>query len=274
SAMLTHYLLIAARNLERHRLSTIVAVSGLALGLACFIGARLFTSYVDRAESHFPNAERIFDVYQASSWQALGLELPFHASVTPLIAERLRIDYPQLDAIARSSTQPRAIVTIDGRQSFERVQYIDPEFLEIFTLTFTAGSPRGLESSARSVILTEPAALSLFGTADVVGRSMHIEPAGDVEIAAVISTIPDPSHLAGTFSAEATGIFVVTQIDEDLTGQPLFVPEAPGAPPREILDSMAWLGFGGSMVDTYLLLPEDGSLTAADLNKAFPDIVA
>ena len=51
--MLTHYLLIAVRNVERHRFTTIVAVAGLALGLACFIGARLFVSHIDGAERHF-----------------------------------------------------------------------------------------------------------------------------------------------------------------------------------------------------------------------------
>ena len=126
--MLTHYLLIAARNLERHRFTTIVAVAGLALGLACFIGARLFVSYVDGAERHFPNAERIYVVYQTSSWDPIGLEVPLGASVTPLIAEPLRIDYPQIEAVARSRTQARSSVTVDGRLSLERVQYVDPEF--------------------------------------------------------------------------------------------------------------------------------------------------
>src|SRR5690606_14215841 len=92
--MLTHYLLIAVRNVERHRFTTIVAVAGLALGLACFIGARLFVSHIDGAERHFPNAERIYVVHQTSSWAPIGLEVPFGSSVTPLIAARLRSDYP------------------------------------------------------------------------------------------------------------------------------------------------------------------------------------
>jgi len=271
--MLTHYLLIAVRNVERHRFTTLVAVAGLALGLACFIGARLFVSHIDGAERHFPNAERIYVVHQTSSWAPIGLEVPFGSSVTPLIAERLRSDYPQIEAIARSRAQPRTSVTVDGQRSLQRIQFVDPAFFEIFTPTYTAGSSRDFASAARTAILTEPVAVSLFGTSDVVGRSLHIDPAGDVEIGAVIAPFPHPSHLAGTFGDDGAGIFVVTHIDEDLTGRPVFGSEAPTAPPRETIDAMMWLGFGGT-VTTYLLLPEDGSLTAAELNAAFPDLVA
>src|SRR5690606_31971846 len=52
--MLAHYLLIAARNLGRHRVNALVSVIGVALGLACFVGARLFASFVDGADRHFP----------------------------------------------------------------------------------------------------------------------------------------------------------------------------------------------------------------------------
>jgi len=210
--MLAHYLLVATRQIGRHRFGTLVAVAGLALGLACFIGARLFALYIGSAERQFPGVERIHVLYQTSSLPALGLALPFDAIGTPLIAELLRVEYPEIDAIARSRHEPRAIVEVDGRRRFERVTYVEPDFLTIFTLDFVQKSAR-LEELARSVIVTEQAALSLFGTTDVVGRPLRIEPAGDIEIAAVIAPIPEPSHLAGTFGT-AHGIFVVTRVRE------------------------------------------------------------
>jgi putative ABC transport system permease protein len=270
--MLTHYLLVAARNLGRHRFGTLVSVAGLA----CFIGARMFAAYVDRADGHFPNAERIFAVYQSSTWAGLGLDVPMDGTaVTPLIAERLRIEYPELEAVARSRIEPRAVVTADGQRRFERVRYVDPPFLRIFPLTFVHGAAGDVESLARGVILTERAAVSLFGTIDVSGRSLGIEPLGDVAIAGVVEPIADPSHLAGTFDGDGgIGIFVVTRVEQDVAGAPLFADAAPeNTPPPAVQTTFEWLGFGGT-VQTYLLLPEDRSLTAAELNAAFSDIVA
>src|SRR5690606_13079091 len=245
--MLAHYLLIAARNLGRHRVNTLVSVIGLALGLACFVGARLFASFVDGADRHFPSSDRIFAVYQTSTWEGLGLDVPFGPGVTPLIAERLRIEYPEISAIARTRAEPRAVVWVDGERRIEHVHYVEPAFLDIFALAFTHGSPAALDAYARGALVTERTAMSLFGTTDVLGRSIRIDPVGPVEIAGVIAPIRDPSHLAGTFDdSERVGLFLVTRIEEDLLPSPPFA----GAP------------------------PEDGSAPAETLNAACPEIVA
>ena len=267
--MLAHYLLIAARNLGRHRVNTLVSVIGLALGLACFVGARLFASFVDGADRHFPSSDRIFAVYQTSTWEGLGLDVPFGPGVTPLIAERLRIEYPEISAIARTRGEPRAVVWVDGERRIEHVHYVEPAFLDIFALAFTHGSPAALDAYARGALVTERTAMSLFGTTDVLGRSIRIDPVGPVEIAGVIAPIRDPSHLAGTFDdSERVGLFLVTRIEEDLLPSPPFA----GAPP-DLQRTFEWLGLFAA-VETYLLLPEDGSVTAETLNAAFPEIVA
>jgi putative ABC transport system permease protein len=258
--MLAHYLTIGWRGLARNRFHTIVSIASLALGLVSFVGAWVFVAHVENAERGFANSEHIFVMFQRTSVRAMDLALPSMSDTSPLLADTLRIDFPEIEAIARTRVESETVVSVGDQHSYRRVWYAEPGFLSIFRLPFVAGGAAAT-SDARHAFLTREAAATLFGSADPLGQIVRLNEQ-DIRVAGVIAPIPVPSHLDRTVGGRGFEILVVTNVAEDIEGS--------SALPNEALK---WLGFGGS-VGTYLLLPADGRLTAADLNARLPDFVA
>ena len=253
--MLTHYLLVAWRSFARAPFHTAISVAGLALGLACFVGASTFAAYVESADRQHPNAERIFVMFQRTAIGSMGLSLPFMPDTSMLLAERLDEEFPELMDVGRSRDLPNASVTVGSNVSFRNLWIVDAGFMRIFELPLVAGND-GTAVSAQ-LLLTQETALALFGRTDVVGESVTVSQIGDVEIAGVLAPLPDPSHLKDTpFNDGLEGIVVT-----------------PRYHPRwetEVDDPWRWLG--GST--TYVLLPPDGTLNAQSINARMKDFVA
>lgn len=257
--MLRHYLTIGWRGLLRDRFHTIVSVAGLALGLVSFVGAYAFADYVSSGDRKFPHSERILAVFQRTSVEAMDLALPMMSNTSTLLAEALRIDFPELEAIARSR-QSETVVTIGSDRSYRRARYAEPDFLRIFELPFVAGDAAALTHS-RDAVLTVKAAAALFGGTDVIGKIIRVD-GNDVPVSAVIGAIPPPSHLGRSIGDEGFEVLIVTRVPEDIEG-----PADPQQP-----DAFKWLGFGRG-VATYVLLPADGRLTADAINARLPGLV-
>ena len=254
--MPTHYLKTAWRSFLARKLHSLVNVLGLALGFTCFMGAHVFVQYVENADQHFPNADRIHVVFQGSRIEALGLDLPVMERSSPRLEEQLRIDLPELEATARLTATRELVIATDTDRSFRRVRYAQPSFLDIFELNFRYGSRDTVAGQARSAILTEQAALAMFGIADAVGQSIQMPDGQPIEIGGVISAIQEPSHLGVSVLSEVFEVLVVSAIPEDTDGS-VSTLDGPGT-------ATAWLD---PNVYTYVLLPRDGLPTIEELNE-------
>jgi putative ABC transport system permease protein len=266
--VLTHSLTLAARGLAKHKLDAAAGIVGLALGLACFLGAYVFTDYVASADRGFPHAERIYAMYESIDVQAMSLTVPLSPGAPYLLADALRADFPELEAVARSRTEKRAVVTVGADSTFRKLRYVEPEFLDIFELPFIAGSARDALARSRSAVLTQATAAALFGGtgADAVGRSIHLNGIGDVEVAGVVAALPEPSLFGRSIGTEdPVELFVVTHVAEDFEG------EGGQGLPNDAPEALQW--FFGPGGDTYVLFPEHG-LTAAQLNARMPAFAA
>src|SRR5262245_38128906 len=165
--MLKHYVTIGWRGLLRDRFHTIVSVLGLALGFMSFVGAYSFATYVASGDRRFPNSERILAIFQRTCVESMDLSLPMWSMTSPLLAEALRSECPDLEAIARSRQNNDAIVTVGSERSYRHVRYAEPDFLRIFALPFVSGDAAAL-THARDAVLTVKAAMALFGGTDVL----------------------------------------------------------------------------------------------------------
>ena len=252
--MLFHFLETARRSFLARKLHTAVNVLGLALGFTCFIGAYVFVHYVENADQHFPNADRIHVVFQASYIESLALNLPAMERSSSLVEERLRIDLPDLEAVARATPTDEVVVSNGENRSFRRVQYAQPSFLDIFGFDFLYGAKVSTTEHVRSAILTEQVALEMFGRADVAGELIELPDGQSIEIAGVISAIQNPSHLGDAIFSEGFEILVVSVVPEDT-----------GGPEQTFFGEQGqWLF---PSIVTYVLLPADRRVTIEEFNQ-------
>lgn len=253
--MLKHDFTIALRRLLQQRFHTAIGAAVLALGLVCFLAANLFVTYVSNFDRHFANADRIYVVAERMSASAFNLRPIFDSGTDAPIADHLRLDVPELAAVARTRVAAK-LVSVGERRLSLMVGYAEPELTDIFDLTPLAGDIRGALETPRSMIVTQLAAERLFGTADVAGRTVRFvaETPIDVTVRAVVAELPSQSHfnMRGLLNLGFEA-FVSWDVQEMLE------------------PAMSW---GGNAVKTYALLPADGSLTARELERRLARIAA
>jgi putative ABC transport system permease protein len=254
--VLLHDLTVALRRIARQRIYSALSVLALACGLVCFIATYLLVSHVRGYDRHFANADRTYVVAQRSRTESSSLDTPFDVNSALHLAEQLRLDVPELAAVARRH-QTFLPVALDGPPMLRAVSYVEAPFFDIFDFATLAGDVHGA-AQPRSAVLTRRTAQQMFGDDAAVGRTITLNGRQqvDVTVAAVIEDVPAASHLARG-SLFASGFELLLSWD---------VYELIGKTP--VQDN--WVQ---RSVYTYALLPENGSFTVAQLDDRFPGMV-
>ncbi len=213
----------------------------LAVGLWAFVAAYAFVAFLHSFEAGFAKSERIYTVYQALSFPN-GFALPMAPMTSAALAENIAVEFPELEAVVRVNNT-NAVTSVDGKESFRSVYGADAKFLDVFDLPFIAGDPKTALAPGSAVIAAD-AARELFGTTDVLGRTLTVRNL-DLAIAGVVGTIPGTSQFADSFLWDGFELLVTWQDFERI--EPL---------PAGVVNPWTWLG-----PFTFVLLPADGSLT-------------
>ncbi|HEX3079756.1 MAG TPA: ABC transporter permease, partial [Puia sp.] len=117
------------------------------------------------------------------------------ASAFP-VAEALRIDYPQLEHVARIYARDNQQVTLqngqaDTKKFKENVFFAEPEFFDIFNFPFLAGNPKTALSEINTVVLTQETAEKYFGDwHNAIGQSIKYNNDRVCRVTGVLKNIP------------------------------------------------------------------------------------
>ena len=201
--MVAHYLRIALRNLLRAPATALINVLALALGLVSFVAAFAVVGYWAHSEQHFQNADRIYVITAQLALRDGSISTGVLPQTNELYERYLRVDFPEFAAIARANPWNReASISADGHGARVAALAVDPEFLEIFDLPFIRGNAATALRDPNSVLLTEAAAIRLFGTTDALGKTVTLGGTlFDATVTGVIGAIPQPSHLGDSATA-------------------------------------------------------------------------
>jgi len=201
--MLGHYFAIALRNLTRTPFTAAINVTTLALGLVAFVAAYAVVAYWNHSDRQFANADRTYVITAKLALRDGSISTGTMPQTNELYAKYLKVDFPELEAIVRANAwNQQASITADGRGARVVAVAVDPEFLDIFDLPFIAGDPRTALASPDGLVVSEAAALRLFGTKEALGKTISL--GGnliDATVKGVIGAIPEPSHIGGSRSA-------------------------------------------------------------------------
>jgi putative ABC transport system permease protein len=167
--MFHHYLNASVRHFRRHKLTTAINIASLALGLICFIMAYALTQYLRESDRHHRNADRLYAITERLYVPGTEVSYPTVAFATWPLADYLKTEFPQLEAVVRASRSAEVPVASGARKAFMQVTYADPGFFDIFDFTFLKGSAANALTERRSAVVSEAFAIRMFGTSDVIG---------------------------------------------------------------------------------------------------------
>ncbi len=166
--MFKNYFKTAIRNVKRNKSYAVINIIGLAVGIAASLLIFLLIQFETSFDDFHKNKNRIYRVV-AETKTPDGVNYS-RATAFP-VAQGLRIDYPQLEHVARIYEEEDVQITVMNddtnptQKKFkeESVFFADPGFFDIFNFPFIAGNPKTVLSEPNTVVLTQQAAEKYFG---------------------------------------------------------------------------------------------------------------
>ena len=190
--MIRHYLKVAWRNLLKYRTQTAINVTGLAVGFACFAFANLWMRYEASFDSRHEGADRMYLLYAETAIEAGGLSPHVPYPVSTLLKQ----EFPEVEAACAFTRYPNWELELEGQPALEvPSMQLDSCFMNFFGIRVLAGTEDFLYTDGR-IALTEQTARKLFGTTDVLGRTVTYNDK-EVTVCAIVSDLPHSNFSFG-----------------------------------------------------------------------------
>jgi putative ABC transport system permease protein len=167
--MFKNYLLVTFRNLLKNRVFTIINILGLGLALAVCIVAffnQMFNYEFDRANDNFDR------IYRITSFRDMQGREQEYGLIPATLGLEIKKDIPGIEYSARL-IRTGTPVKIGNDLFPSNISYVDPEFIDIFTIPAILGDTRSIQNQA-NVIISQTMAKRLFGDVYPVGKSISI----------------------------------------------------------------------------------------------------
>ncbi|SDE94108.1 ABC transporter permease [Chitinophaga filiformis] len=165
--MLKNYLKTAWQNLRSHKAYAAINTMGLAVGIAACLLVFLLIQHETSFDNFHKSKERIYRVVAVTQTPD-GINYS-QGSALP-VAEGLRVDYPQLEHVARIyDRRDQQITVLDDKANTsqkkfkENVFYVEPEFFSIFNFPFLSGNPETALSEPNTAVISQAIAEKYFG---------------------------------------------------------------------------------------------------------------
>jgi putative ABC transport system permease protein len=186
--MLKNYLVVALRNLIRHKTFSLINILGFAFGISVCLLIVLFLAKEYSYDSYHANAAhlyRLIDVENNSS--------AIDYRVIPAILN----NYPEAKNACVASILPEKIGTSYKNNGYDidNIMSVNSEFFEMFSTRFICGDPSKPLPNPNSVVLTESSARKLFGNQDPLGKEIVLWHKFTLTVTGVIGDFPDNSSI-------------------------------------------------------------------------------
>ena len=159
----------AIRDIIRDKLSFLINVSGLAIGIVSSLLISIYIQDELSFDRHFKNKDNIYRLTQNFLY-----DHHHFARCAPAFAPLLHESFPEVKEIVRLNQQSK-IVSI-GNQKFreDNFFYADSSFFSVFDFKFKKGNSKTALNEPNSLVLTEHIAEKYFGKNDPLNESILI----------------------------------------------------------------------------------------------------
>lgn len=219
--MLSNYILIAWRQLAKNKLYATINIIGLAVGLIVYVLGSSIVDYEESYDLFWENSERIFTVGSLFGPSA-NIGVSETDGIYTAFAPFIKTEIDDIEAVARTVGR-EFLVSINNDHYYQRIQFADPEFLQIFDFDYLEGDPSAL-TNPQGVLLTADAKKKFFGSEPALGKTLKLDHNVELHVSAVVENLPKHTHLSGSITS--SGAFEVVApldalnqaIDYDLAG--------------------------------------------------------
>lgn len=164
--MLKNVLTITWRSLSRNKVSTLLNLAGLGLGIASSLMIFMIVRYELSFDTFHEKSDRIYRL----TTQFVNEEDSYLGSAPFPAGEALAQEFPQVET--KTSVYYTRIGTMKAADRLfkeEHIAYVEPSFFDLFDFDWVAGDPEMALKDPYSVVLTASVARRYFGENDPGG---------------------------------------------------------------------------------------------------------
>lgn len=188
-AMLVNHMKVFIRNLTRHKSSSFIHLTGLALGMAVFLVILLFVRNERQFDTFHRDHGRLFRLVSGNPADKDS----YAGSPAPLGPE-LHAAFPEIDAFVRFDLWPHVVKYSDKNYREPRVLLADSTFFSVFSFPLIQGDANTVLMNPNAVVITESTVRKYFGDRDPLGEVLHFSGRGDFIVQGIAKDVPATSH--------------------------------------------------------------------------------
>jgi len=196
--MIKNYIKIAWRNLVRNKVSSIINIAGLAIGLACVLLIGMYVKDELSYDRCFKDYQRIFRVNLDGK---MGNEQFIVGHTPPPVGAALVNNFPEIETYTRILKPFDEVVHYENKgqkTSFteKSLLAVDSNFLTFFNYPLIAGDAKTCLKGVNSLVITETASKKYFGNQPAIGKTLIFDDyQAPFIVTAVLKDLPKQSSL-------------------------------------------------------------------------------
>ena len=190
--MFSNNLKIAWRNLMKNRTFSFINITGLAIGLTCFVLIVMFV-YDELKYDRYPAEAK--NIYRVNLLATGNGDVAVYPDVDYAVGEGMKNAFPEIKTFARLSPATDFVKYNDKQFKEDKLAFADSNFLQLFSIPLVAGSDQEALVQPNSVVISKEFSKKYFGDEQAIGKSLVIGLRNAVyKVTGVFDKVPGNSH--------------------------------------------------------------------------------
>jgi len=206
---------IAWRNLWKNKGYAAINIGGLALGLTAFVLMLLYINHEENYDSWAPELKNVYQIRERHDFFTPDNKERWQDNTDSRMAALVRENIPQAVAVTKVDQEWNwsngfsVKVAHSEPILIKSIKDADSSFFHVFPYQFLLGSPQTALNAPKSIVLKESTALKLFGSTNVLGKTLKVvlwrdDPGQVLTVTGVVSE-PETPQTVGFTAIMRTG---------------------------------------------------------------------
>jgi len=221
--MIKNYIKIAWRNLLRHKLFSLINISGLAIGLAVCMLIMLYVAHEHSYDRFQKNADRIFIPSPQLTMNGNVMNLDFMSyAAGPIISH----GQPTVEGYMRTLGYFKPVIASnpsspDRKFSEKKLVFADPGFFKFFSFKLLSGDASNVLSKPFSVVISQEMAKKYFGDNNPIGKllTLKTDSAFTYQVTGIAENCPSNSSIEYNFVASGSSFLTMKEAKDYVGSQ-------------------------------------------------------
>ena len=200
--MFKHNMLIAYRNILRHKASFFINLTGLSTGLACTFLIYLWVTDELKFDKFHKNDRQLYQVIEKSTENGAVI---IHEGTQGPLADAMQTDLPEVisasPVLSLEKNGMKIPIQFEDKVINTAGIFSDKDFFNIFSFPLQHGQPQNVLANKQGMVLSEKLATSLFGSTEkAIGKTVSWELMGKKQSSTITGVFaPLPSNNSMNF---------------------------------------------------------------------------